>query len=116
MKTYTIIIVCLTLGLFYGLAVKMEHKNNLDKNSKKNQSSALLNSIDSKNLLSRSCSNNVVTFTTDKLQSVHFDNNDEFSMQVTGKEREYLNTGVTFIENNESDFESDHSDFHGSGS
>ena len=37
MKTYSFIVICLTLGIFYSLAVKMEHQKNLEAKSKKIQ-------------------------------------------------------------------------------
>jgi len=80
MKIYSILIMSLTLVLFYNLAVFQQNK--LDKSE--------LKSFDFEN------------------KTVHFKKHativpyvlieDEFSMQVTGKEHRYLNTGISYIE------------------
>jgi len=48
--------------------------------------------------LQKSCSNKSVGMTSDKVSSNHLGLHDDFSMQVTGKQHIYLNTGVTYIE------------------
>ena len=100
MKTYSIIIICLTLGVFYSLAVKLEHQ----KKSLKLHVAALAEmNANSQNNLFNKCSNNYINSTSDNIHSVYYDNNDAFSMQVIGKERRYLNTGISFIEQNNTD-------------
>jgi hypothetical protein len=108
MKTYSFILICLTLGVFYSLAVKMEHQKNLEENSTKIQALVLQNNTDSQKLsLLKSCSNHSARLTTDSEQSHHYDINDDFSMQVTGKAHKYLNTGVSFIDHNDLTAKSD---------
>ena len=108
MKTYSFILICLTLGVFYSLAVKMEHQNNLEEKSIIIQDLALKNNPDAQiHALNKTCSNNDSSLTTDSEQNHHYDINDDFSMQVTGKAHRYLNTGVSFIEYDNSAANSD---------
>ena len=117
MKTYSFIIICLTLGFFYSLAVKMEHQNNIKEKSNSIQTTLLKNNIDSQNLtLTNSLSNHSTNITTDYRDNHHVGINDDFSMQVTGKAHRYLNTGVSFIEYDNSNFRSANSDTKLSGS
>jgi len=117
MKTYSFIIICLTLGVFYSLAVKMEHQNNLEQRSNSIQVSLLKNNTDAPNLtLIKSCSNHSSNLTTDQKDNHHVGINDDFSMQVTGKAHKYLNTGVSFIEYDTSNAGAANSDTKLSGS
>jgi hypothetical protein len=80
MKIYSVLIISLTLGLFYSLAVHQQNKLNL-KEIKSFDSNYEINNLD---------------------QEPDMENylfvEDEFSMYVTGKEHRYLNTGISFIE------------------
>jgi len=117
MKTYSFIVICLTLGIFYSLAVKMEHQKNLEAKSKKIHALVLQDNTNAERFSSPKVRSNYnVNVTTDSEQSYHYDINDDFSMQVTGKAHKYLNTGVSFIEPNDSTVESDNqkSEFTGS--
>lgn len=80
MKTYSILIICFTLGLFYNLAVYQQNK---------------LNSKEVKSFASEYEVNN---FDHEDDIVPYFFIEDEFSMHVTGKEHRYLNTGISFIE------------------
>jgi len=108
MKTYSFILICLTLGVFYSLAVKMEHQKNLEEKSSIIQELLLKNNADAqKSSLNKTCSNHSINLTTDSEQNHHLDINDDFSMQVTGKAHKYLNTGVSFIDHDDSTAKSD---------
>jgi len=80
MKTYSILIICLTLGLFYSLAVHQQ------------------NTLNTKEL--KSFDGTYETYDVNQESDVvpYFFIEDEFSMHVTGKEHRYLNTGISFIE------------------
>lgn len=103
MKTYSIIIVCLTLGIFYGLAVKLEHQKQLTQYATDVQSvSKNLVIADAPVVNKSQCSSRLlVTFNVEN-HGVFYDHNDEFSKQVTGKENRYLHTGISFIESHTS--------------
>jgi len=106
MKTYSIIIICLTLGVFYGLAVKLEHQKKSHNYTNQIHSTPLAKTnAGSENHLFNECRNNVIKSASENTHSVYYDNNDGFSMQVTGKERMYLNTGISFIEQNNTDID-----------
>lgn len=103
MKTYSFILICLTLGLFYTLAVNMEHQKKQENIALKMPSSAVNNNTDFHMLtVKKSCSKNSIVMTSDTEHDHHVHINDDFSMHVTGKEHRYLNTGVSFIEHKES--------------
>lgn len=117
MKIYSFILICLTLGVFYSLAVKMEHQKNLEEKSSIIQELVLKASPDSQNSsLNTACSNHSTSLTTDSEQNHYLDINDDFSMQVTGKAHRYLNTGVSFIEYDNSASKSDEKDTEIAGS
>ena len=117
MKTYSIIIICLTLGVFYGLAVKLEHQKKFHNYTNQIHVTALAEmNAGSKKQLFNKCSNNVTKTTSENTHSVYYDNNDGFSMQVTGKERMYLNTGISFIDQNNTDKNNNGKTLKGSGS
>lgn len=98
MKTYSFILICLTLGLFYSLAVKMEHDRKLE-NMSALHSADIIEKTDLQSHASNKCySNDIVILTSDKLPSNHLGLHDDFSLQVTGKQHKYLNTGVSFIQ------------------
>lgn len=97
MKTYSIIIVCLTLGIFYGLAVKMEHQKNLTAQAAKNKMLEVQKAGSTIENLSFSCTKHVNSYNAAVNENVYFDQNDDFSSQITGKERRYLNTGISYI-------------------
>jgi hypothetical protein len=102
MKTYSFIVICLTLGLFYSLAVKMEHQKKQESIALKMQSSTVNHNTDLDLLtVKKHCSKNSIMITSDTKLNHHVDINDDFSMHVTGKEHRYLNTGVSFIEHKE---------------
>jgi len=101
MKAYSIIIICLTLGVFYGLAVKLEHQKKSQNCTNQIDLTSLAEmNAGSQNNLFNKCRNNVIKTTSENIHSVYYDNNDGFSMQVTGKERIYLNIGISYIELN----------------
>ena len=111
MKTYSFIVICLTLGIFYSLAVKMEHQKNLEEKSDMIQNLVLKNNTgDDNRTLIKTCSNHSTSLPTDMEQNHHLDINDDFSMQVTGKAHRYLNTGVSFIDHDNSTSKSDKTD------
>ena len=117
MKTYSFIVICLTLGIFYSLAVKMEHQKNFEKKSKKIHALVIQDNTNADKSSSHiDISNHNINVTTKIEQSHHFDINDDFSMQVTGKAHKYLNTGVSFIDPIDSTAKSDklNSEFTGS--
>ncbi len=117
MKTYSIIIICLTLGVFYGLAVKLEHQKKSYNYTNQIHSTVLAKTNEgSENHLFNKCGNNVIKSTSENIHSVYYDNNDGFSMQVTGKERMYLNTGISFIDQNNTDINNKGKTLKGSGS
>ena len=117
MKIYSFILICLTLGVFYSLAVKMEHQKNLEEKSSIIQEQLLKDNPDSHKIsLNTSCSNHSTRLTTDSEQIHYLDINDDFSMQVTGKAHRYLNTGVSFIDRDTSTFKSDEIDTEIAGS
>ncbi|MGB5321683.1 hypothetical protein, partial [Lutimonas sp.] len=76
MKIYSVLIISLTLGLFYSLAVQEQNKLNL-KEIKSVDSNYEINNFDHED--------DIVPY---------FFIEDEFSMHVTGKEHRYLNTGI----------------------
>jgi hypothetical protein len=80
MKIYSVLIISLTLGLFYSLAVQEQNKLNL-KEIKSVDSNYEINNLDQE---------------PDMEPYLFIE--DEFSMHVTGKEHRYLNTGISFIE------------------
>ena len=82
MKTLSIFIICITLGLFYSLAVDQQNKLNI-KNQKTLDHEKKIHSMIHESYM---------------VPYLHED--EDFSMQVTGKEHRYLNTGISFIENN----------------
>ena len=99
MKTYSFVLVCLTLGIFYSLAVKMEHEKKLESKIALMQSHDSNISANLKNMaFEKSCSKKSEVITSQKISSNHIGLHDDFSMQVTGKQHIYLNTGVSFIE------------------
>ena len=117
MKAYSIIIICLTLGVFYGLAVKLEHqKKSQNCTNQIHLTSLAEKNAGSQNNLFNKCSNNIIKTTSDNIHSVYYDNNDDFSMQVTGKERIYLNIGISYIELNNTDINNNVETLKGSGS
>ena len=83
MKIYSTFIICFTLSLFYSLAVHQQ--NNLGKKE--------LTSFDADYEIHH------VNHEPDIAPYPFIE--DEFSMQVTGKEHRYLNTGISFIEHPE---------------
>ena len=108
MKTYSFILICLTLGFFYSLAVKLEHQKDLEEKSGIIQNLALKTGPDAQQgNLSKTCSNLSSILTTESEQNHYLDINDDFSMQVTGKAHRYLNTGVSFIDHYNSTANSD---------
>ena len=82
MKTLSIFIICITLGLFYSLALDQQNKRNI-KNQKTLDQEKKIHSMMHESYM---------------VPYLHRD--EDFSMQVTGKEHRYLNTGISFIENN----------------
>jgi hypothetical protein len=80
MKIYSVLIISLTLGLFYSLAVQEQNKLNL-KEIKSVDSNYEINNLDQESDM-----------------EPYLFMEDEFSMHVTGKEHRYLNTGISFIE------------------
>jgi len=80
MKIYSVLIISLTLGLFYSLAVQEQNKLNL-KEIKSVDSNYEINNLDQESDM-----------------EPYLLMEDEFSMHVTGKEHRYLNTGISFIE------------------
>jgi hypothetical protein len=80
MKIYSVLIISLTLGLFYSLAVQEQNKLNL-KEIKSVDSNYEINNLDQ-----------------EPDMEPYLFMEDEFSMHVTGKEHRYLNTGISFIE------------------
>ena len=80
MKIYSVLIISLTLGLFYSLAVHQQNKLNL-KEIKSVDSNYEINNLDQ-----------------EPDMEAYLFVEDEFSMHVTGKEHRYLNTGISFIE------------------
>lgn len=83
MKIYSILIMSLTLVLFYNLAVFEQNK----RDRPEQESSDFENKID--HLKEHPA---IVPYVLIE---------DEFSMQVTGKEHRYLNTGISYIEDAE---------------
>ena len=117
MKTYSFILICLTLGIFYSLAVKMEHKNKLERKIVSMHSAETNKVPDMKTVsFEKSCSNKSDVLTSDKISGSHQGLHDDFSMQVTGKQHKYLNTGVSFIEYADSENESVNNIMNSSGS
>ncbi len=80
MKIYSIAIICLTLGLFYSLAVHQQ----------KNWTSKELKSFVSEIYMDN--------FEHESDIAPYLMMEDDFSMQVTGKEHRYLNTGISYME------------------
>jgi len=81
MKALSIFIICLTLGIFYNLA--MYQQNKFD---------AKLQKIDA-------VENNMIHETSiGSYLDPYVDIEEDFSMEVTGKEHRYLNTGLSYIE------------------
>lgn len=94
MKIYSIIIVCITLGTFYGLAINLEHQKQTDHHS---------NEIRISTLDTKKFSKVSEKKMSEQTQGVYYDHNDDFSKQVTGKESRYLHTGISFIESSEAE-------------
>ncbi len=80
MKLYSTLIICLTLGIFYSLAVYQQNKLNLKGPTTIEPEYKIEN----------------LSHEADMAPYLLFD--DEFSMHVTGKEHRYLHTGVSFLE------------------
>ena len=80
MKIYSIIIICLTLSISYNLALHQENK------------------LEVKELKSDYTETAINKFNQESQREHHSIIEDEFSLQVTGKEHRYLNTGISFIE------------------
>ena len=90
MKLYSLITICITLGLFYALAVFEQNKKANEKRSESNFKK--INTFHHNLACTRS-------FTL---------NEASFDMIVTGKEHRYLNTGITSLDREtEYDDESD---------
>ncbi len=101
MKTHSIIIVCLTLGIFYGLAIKLEHEKKSAHYSNELHSTSVVHSEKvQKTVKYKHCSSSFKQHYTEHSDGVYYDHHDDFSMQVTGKENRYLQTGISFIESN----------------
>ena len=79
MKTFSIFIICVTLAIFYSLAV--DQQNKLDKKNQKPEASEL------------HLENMQEAYMTPYM---HIE--EDFSMEVTGKDHIYLNTGLSYIE------------------
>ena len=80
MKIYSVIIMSITLGIFYSLAVHQQ------KNWKAKE---LKTFTPEKQMEDFGTASGIVPYLMIE---------DEFSMQVTGKEHRYLNTGMSYIE------------------
>ena len=80
MKIYSIITICITLGLFYSLAVIEQKKKANIETQKAFAEKLFINKAEI----------NCKTTTSSAKQS--------FEMSVTGKEHRYLNTGISFME------------------
>lgn len=80
MKIYSLITICITLGLFYALAVFEQNKK---ANEKKQEAG-----IDEMTTYHRNWVCNA------KISS----NEQSFDMMVSGKEHRYLHTGISFLE------------------
>jgi len=79
MKIYSILIMSLTLVLFYNLAVSQQNKRESESKSP-------------------DFKHKTVDFKKHTTFEPYVLIEDEFSMQVTGKEHRYLNTGISYIE------------------
>jgi hypothetical protein len=79
MKIYSILIMSLTLVLFYNLAVSQQNKRESESKSP-------------------DFKHKTVDFKKHSTIEPYVLIEDEFSMQVTGKEHRYLNTGISYIE------------------
>lgn len=80
MKIYSLITICITLGLFYGLAVFEQNKKANEENEEASMNQKMFYH---KNLVCKS--------------SVAFEEQ-SFEMMVSGKDHRYLNTGITFLD------------------
>ena len=76
MKTLSIIIIFITLGIFYTLAIDQQNKLEKDQQTDPVETSMIHESY----------------------ISPYIQVEEDFSMHVTGKEHRYLNTGISFIE------------------
>ena len=80
MKLYSLITICITLGLFYALAV-------FEQNKKANEEKLESNLEE------------IVTYHRNlACTGIYSFNQSSFDMIVTGKEHRYLNTGITLLE------------------
>lgn len=80
MKTYSLLLICLTLGLFYGLAVNEQNNRNYES-------------------AKRLVTSNVLEEDIIDSHSVEYNSmEDEFVNHVTGKDHMFLNTGISYIE------------------
>jgi len=80
MKLYSLLLMCLTLGIFYGLA---EHEQN-NRSNKEFENQSTHDLVKDANL-----ELNVIEVPK---------SNDEFANHVTGKDHMYLNTGISYME------------------
>lgn len=80
MKIYSILIMSLTLVLFYNLAVFQQNKRDMSETK------------------TSDLNHKAVHFKKHATIKTYVLIEDEFSMQVTGKEHRYLNTGISYIE------------------
>ena len=80
MKTFSIFIICITLGIFYTLAVQQQ------------------NSLHEKDLKRRTAETSMNNVNSGAYMSTYKHVEEDFSMHVTGKEHRYLNTGISWIE------------------
>ena len=98
MKVYSVLIASVTLFVFYNLAVFQE---NICEN-KNSISEDLSTCLSQKDLARVNQDSNSIHVSIEKIsdkayQEAHHVGQDDFALQVSGKDHQYLNTGVSFI-------------------
>lgn len=98
MKVYSVLFVSVTLFVFYNLAVFQENRN--DQKDFHDQRKVCMELPSNQNMYGaevNSCSSKTkVDLSSTYLESHHV-GQDDFALQVSGKDHRYLHTGVTYI-------------------
>ena len=98
MKVYSVLIVSVTLFVFYNLAVFQENFAGTKDCSTNDVSASHYDAVRSNvNEKSIQCSVSIAKITDQEYYEAHHVGQDDFALQVTGKDHQYLNTGVSFI-------------------
>lgn len=98
MKVYSVLIVSVTLFVFYNLAVFQENICETTKNSSKDVSTSLLkNNLGKVNEDISNCRVSIEKISDKGYQEAHHVGQDDFALLVSGKDHQYLNTGVSLI-------------------